>query len=163
MITFLLSGLWHGAGWTYILWGGIHGVLRVGEEAADGVLSRLRSSKAGRAVCVTGVYLMCCGAWVFFRAGSLADVWLILGNIGNGIIHGALPVTFDLHWEEWILMIFPVLLLTVYDIFNRDGFVLRKLEGLAPLLQWMIWIGAAMLIVLLSPKGVPKEFVYFQF
>ena len=50
-----------------------------------------------------------------------------------------------------------------FDIFNRDGFVLRKLEGLAPLLQWMIWIGAAMLIVLLSPKGVPKEFVYFQF
>lgn len=163
MVTFLLSGLWHGAGWTYILWGGIHGLLRIGEETTGSVLNRLRDTKAGRIVSIVGVYLLCCGAWVFFRAGSLADAWLMLGNIGNGIIHGTLPVTFDLHWEEWVLMIFPVILLTVYDIFNRDGNGMKKLEGLAPGIQWIIWVGVAVLIVLLSPKGVPKEFVYFQF
>ena len=163
MVTFLLSGLWHGAGWTYILWGGIHGVLRIGEETTGSVLSRLRDTKAGRIVSIVGVYLLCCGAWVFFRASSVMDAWTILGNIMSGILHGTLPLVVNLQWEEWILMIVPILMLTFYDVFNRDGNGMKKLEGLAPGIQWIIWVGVAVLIVLLSPKGVPKEFVYFQF
>lgn len=163
MVTFLLSGLWHGAGWTYILWGGIHGLLRIGEETTGSVLNRLRDTKAGRIVSIVGVYLLCCGAWVFFRASSVMDAWTILGNIMSGILHGTLPLVVNLQWEEWILMIVPILMLTFYDIFNRDGNGMKKLEGLAPGIQWIIWVGVAVLIVLLSPKGVPKEFVYFQF
>jgi D-alanyl-lipoteichoic acid acyltransferase DltB (MBOAT superfamily) len=85
-LTMLLGGLWHGASWTFVLWGALHGsylviermLARVSERVAflSSVPVRLR-----RALGMLTVFSGTCLAWVFFRAQSVGDAWLILRRI----------------------------------------------------------------------------------
>lgn len=85
MAVFLLSGLWHGADWTFVAWGGIHGIYQV-----CGVLAARRAG--GRTPQGRGTGLFRCAAtfslvtfaWLFFRAQSMADAWLLLSRLGTG-------------------------------------------------------------------------------
>lgn len=85
MAVFLLSGLWHGADWTFVAWGGIHGIYQV-----CGVLAARRTG--GRTPQGRGTGLLRCAAtfslvtfaWLFFRAQSMADAWLLLSRLGTG-------------------------------------------------------------------------------
>jgi alginate O-acetyltransferase complex protein AlgI len=92
MITMLLGGLWHGAGWTFVVWGGLHGVYLVINHAWHAVRQRLghdlrRSSLIGRIGARTVTFLAVVVAWVFFRAESFDSAGRILaGMVGlNGV------------------------------------------------------------------------------
>ncbi|WP_441241039.1 MBOAT family O-acyltransferase [Tardiphaga sp. 768_D3_N2_1] len=87
LLTMLLGGLWHGAGWNFVVWGGLHGLYlcinhlwRGGRDVKqDGALSLARI--AGWAVTFVAVVI----AWVFFRAGTVAGAWQMLrGLSGQG-------------------------------------------------------------------------------
>lgn len=82
--VFLLSGLWHGANWTFLAWGAIHGFFVIAERGTQGVrdhlartlgLTRHPRLTAGAALVTTGAAVTF--AWVFFRASSLGDAWYI--------------------------------------------------------------------------------------
>jgi alginate O-acetyltransferase complex protein AlgI len=76
VIVFLLSGLWHGAAWTYVVWGGLHGFYILMENHLVGDVSRLRRKTA---LAYRVLAMMLVGfAWVFFRARSLSDAVTIL-------------------------------------------------------------------------------------
>ncbi len=79
MLTMLLGGLWHGAAWTFVLWGGLHGaglaVERLVREQVGLQLPRL----AG----VLATFHVVCLAWIFFRAPDLDHAWSILGGLGR--------------------------------------------------------------------------------
>jgi alginate O-acetyltransferase complex protein AlgI len=91
MVTMLLGGLWHGANWTFVIWGGLHGLylcVNHGWQAMRGKLN-LSAQKSGRiadtlSVCVT--FLCVVVAWVLFRAKSLHDGLLILKSMAGA--HG---------------------------------------------------------------------------
>ena len=92
MATMLLGGLWHGAGWTFVIWGALHGVYLVVHHAWQGFRRRLghdlaRSSFAGRLAGMSLTFLVVVVGWVFFRAQSLDGALSILvGMAGmNGI------------------------------------------------------------------------------
>ena len=87
MIIFLISGAWHGASWTYIIWGGIHGIyLMVGIlwRRWRGVRTQEVSVGIGRFGRRFVTFSLVCFAWIFFRANSLADVLVLLRNLLNG-------------------------------------------------------------------------------
>jgi D-alanyl-lipoteichoic acid acyltransferase DltB (MBOAT superfamily) len=91
--TMLLGGLWHGAGWTFVIWGGLHGFYLIVNHLWRGVRERLgweRSTLAGRAAARALTFLCVVIAWVFFRAESYQSAVRILDAmfLGNGI---ALP------------------------------------------------------------------------
>ncbi len=95
MATMLLGGLWHGAGWTFVIWGGLHGLYLVIHHAWQGVRKRLghdlaSSSPGGRLLGAALTFLAVVVGWVFFRATSLDAALAILGSMlgRNGI---ALP------------------------------------------------------------------------
>lgn len=93
MATMLLGGLWHGAGWTFVVWGGLHGLYLVVHQAWLGLRQRLgwtRPSRAGHAAAVALTFLAVVVAWVFFRAETFAGALSLLhGMCGlNGV---ALP------------------------------------------------------------------------
>jgi alginate O-acetyltransferase complex protein AlgI len=161
MATMLLGGLWHGAGWTFVLWGGLHG--------AGQVVGRLRSRRrrelglptepdsAGavlRARIVT-FHLVCLG-WVFFRADSIGSAFRMLGRLVTG-------------WEEGQGLVTPVVLLAIAGMLLAQNLPRDPAERLqvglsrvGPVLQ-----GAALAVVLfaittLGPEGV-TPFIYFQF
>lgn len=68
LLTFFISGLWHGASWTFVLWGVLHGVLRIIERCFSNLLEKIP-----RAVRVAGTFLCVNFLWVLFRAESFAQ------------------------------------------------------------------------------------------
>jgi alginate O-acetyltransferase complex protein AlgI len=116
MVTMLLGGLWHGAGWNFLVWGGLHGVYlsinHVWREWRGGPSSKLGSTGNELSWLVTFFAVVI--AWVFFRAKTMAGAWLMLGGLfgfaaGNtayaplGILRLMdLPI---LVGDEWLLII----------------------------------------------------------
>ena len=96
LATMLLGGLWHGAGWTFVLWGAIHGVGLVAERFVPGLAPDPDASRFGRFVRGLLVFHVVCAAWVFFRAVDLdraLDVFAALGgswtsapSVGRGVV-----------------------------------------------------------------------------
>jgi alginate O-acetyltransferase complex protein AlgI len=96
-ITMLLGGLWHGAGWTFVVWGGLHGLYLVLHQIWQALCVRLGwdkrpSTRAGRSVAIGLTFLSVVVAWVFFRAatlnGALTLLWAMLGNHGISMPEG---------------------------------------------------------------------------
>lgn len=92
MTTMLLGGLWHGAGWTFVIWGGLHGLYLVINHAWRGLRQRLgqdidRSTLPGRTAARTLTLLCVIVAWVYFRAENLHSAHQILAGMAgvNGI------------------------------------------------------------------------------
>ena len=87
MITFLVSGLWHGADWTFVLWGGLHGLYLVlerrGKKASDRIAGalRLEDTAVRRMMGVVTMFLLVSFAWIFFYAQSVPDALLLIRNL----------------------------------------------------------------------------------
>lgn len=86
VLTMLIAGLWHGAAWTFVLWGGLHGL---GLSATHWWEAHRRAKKQKprqqwwvKALCVFGTFHFVCLAWVLFRAGSLHQTWEVLKRLG---------------------------------------------------------------------------------
>ena len=94
-VTMLLGGLWHGAGWTFVLWGGLHGVYLVINHGWSALRAKLghnpdRSTTIGRVATRTVTFVAVVVGWVFFRSASLEDALTILRGMAG--VHGvALP------------------------------------------------------------------------
>ena len=79
LITFAVSGIWHGASWTFLIWGLLHGLgVMITRELERSAFYRQRVPKLAKQA---GVFLFVCFAWIFFRAGSLGDAILIVRRI----------------------------------------------------------------------------------
>ncbi len=164
LLTMLLGGLWHGAGWNFVVWGAIHGValvlhkewVRYVGEGRLPIVSRLLT-----------LYLVL-AAWIFFRAQSFADAWvmtkawLFLGSPGQKTVHLASMV------PEWGLgarcaMLFgPLLVLHLLASWR----VPQRLR--AHLSPWVVTalygLVAAVLLILVSFQTMQvRPFIYFQF
>lgn len=83
LVTFVVSGLWHGANWTFLAWGAVHGVAQVVENAL--VPKGYQPKGFARAARTLGTFVFVMGAWVLFRADSLSDAWYIYSHIFSGI------------------------------------------------------------------------------
>jgi len=79
LLVFLVSGFWHGAGWTFLVWGLLHGLAQIAERAAGGQLTRLPKSLRW-----AGTFLFVNLAWVFFRASSLSAAASVLRSAFSG-------------------------------------------------------------------------------
>src|SRR6266571_3838346 len=78
-ITFLVSGIWHGANWTFVIWGTLHGLgVIITRELERSVLYRTRVPRLAKQLCVFGFVSF---TWIFFRAGSMGDALLIVNRI----------------------------------------------------------------------------------
>jgi len=86
MITMLLGGLWHGAAMHFVLWGAYHGVLLVAYrhfKTAWNNIGELFSNykKLWHIICIVIMFHITCIGWIFFRANTLSDAWLIFSNL----------------------------------------------------------------------------------
>lgn len=81
LIVFLLSGLWHGAAWTFVLWGLLNGIAIVLEDIFRKPLDKLEKSRIGNAVRHTGCFILVNIFWVVFRAEKLNDIPMFFSRI----------------------------------------------------------------------------------
>lgn len=77
-VTFLVSGIWHGANWTYITWGMIHGIVQIIEKALS--LNKIESKGFTRVARIVGTFILVTLAWVFFRLPSLGEAVRFIGH-----------------------------------------------------------------------------------
>ena len=85
LVTFLVSGLWHGANWTYVFWGGIHGVAQIIENSCAKGITKIKKSKFGLLLSWAFVFLFCNIAWVFFRATTIHEAFYVLTHWITGM------------------------------------------------------------------------------
>jgi D-alanyl-lipoteichoic acid acyltransferase DltB (MBOAT superfamily) len=102
MLTMLLGGLWHGANWTFVIWGGLHGGYLVAQQMFGAGFRRAAAAlrvppSAVDALLMALVFTLTCFAWIFFRAQSPAAAWAVIERIvvfdGKGPL--AIPLRFD--------------------------------------------------------------------
>lgn len=97
LVTMLLGGLWHGANWTFVVWGGVHGLSLCANHALRSILGNpqgVSSGRAGRAAGTAATFLVVVVAWVFFKAESFAGAFgMLRGMIGFGGV--SLPMRFE--------------------------------------------------------------------
>jgi D-alanyl-lipoteichoic acid acyltransferase DltB (MBOAT superfamily) len=151
MITMVLGGLWHGAAWTFVLWGAFHGAMLCTEHAFDGRVGRR-----------TPVWLrwfvtfnLVCLGWILFRSGTLDLFWTFLGRL---VAPGEATL-----WTAPVVLAIAVVI--VAQLLPRDWTetLQLRLERLRPA---MLAVALAATIILVGAtvpsQGVPP-FIYFQF
>lgn len=168
LLTFSLSGLWHGANWTYVLWGLLNGIYLLGGTLSRPLRERLWSA-AGMtggnpirvAISTLNVFGLTCVAWVLFRANSVADAGYVLSNFWRGWDLTTIST------EQFLLRQLPVAVASILVLEAVEWLHARvSLTGLLsrrPLpLRWAAYTSFIAAVVLF---GVYREsqFIYFQF
>ena len=146
-ITFFISGIWHGAAWKFVIWGLLHafGVM-VTRELERSAFYR---DRVPRLVKQLGVFVFVCFAWIFFRAGSMADALLIVQRI------------FTAGWQDPGI---PVLMLAIVALIWLYQWCYES--SLRPWLQTgFVRVSAAvgMILYLVFCSSGGEAFIYFQF
>ncbi|MDE6386373.1 MAG: MBOAT family protein [Lachnospiraceae bacterium] len=163
MITFLVSGLWHGAAWTYVIWGGIHGLAQVMEN----LFGKIKVRK-GKGVRMLLVFLFAAFAWIFFRAQSFSDAAYVIRYTLSGIRHPRQYLMAgyqDLALTKKAIMtcIGMIGLLCVYDAFSLKYDVIACVGRWNVVLRWTVYLAMVLLILFMAPIGNASSFIYFQF
>jgi len=166
LITFLISGLWHGADWTFIIWGGLHGLgqiienlFRVKRDAKQNILVRFLK--------IIFVFMFAAALWVFFRAQSLSDAVYVFAHMFDGINDFRVYIRSGLDAIPGAKKFY--LSLTVFLVIYDFIFALKDKEPLELLskhnifVRWSLYIALGFIVVFFSQKGIGAEFVYFQF
>ncbi len=105
MITMLLGGLWHGAGWNFVIWGGLHGVLLILTHAWTAVRERLGLAALGeegqwtRPLAIAATYGTVVVAWVFFRAETLGGALGVLKGMMGLVPEASGGLAFREVWQ----------------------------------------------------------------
>jgi hypothetical protein len=192
-VTMLLGGLWHGAAWTFVLWGGFHGLMLVVNHAWHYLRRRIglppRKSRAGRFAACALTFIAVTSAWVLFRASSLASAGSILsamyGMGGQDVIKSVAEywraqtqLLGEFRWSEssalWLLLVGSIafILPNTYQVFQgfHSALVERGFDDTAskPRLRWQPdsrWAVCLSLMLLIAVLRIRElsPFIYFQF
>lgn len=163
MLTFLISGLWHGASWTFVIWGGLNGLYQlVGfyvPESLSNVLPRFFK--------IGCTFVAVCFAWIFFRANSCADAWYIVTHMFAGlqskhtlyllrraVLIGRtpdLPLLFGLTFFVWSVF-----------IIQSFGSIRVSINYLYRPVRLSLYYAALLALLFFGEFG-GQQFIYFQF
>ena len=178
MVVFLVSGFWHGAAWTYIIWGGLNGGYQVVGEITKPLRDRLlaflrvnRESLGHKLLQTLISFVLICVAWVFFRANSLHDAVGIFRRIATQfqpwtLFDGTL-LRLGLDLPDFMVVVFSVMVLTAVSICKYNNIRLRALYTQQDLwFRWTAVLAAIFLILIFGVYGPgysAAAFIYFQF
>jgi len=156
LLTMVLGGLWHGASWTFVVWGALHGVALAGTrmwQRARG--DRPPSTGAGTWIAAAFTFHFVCFAWIFFRAPTLSHAMLALRQLGLGswTMGHVAPKVLVVLAAAMALHLLP----GRAEGWLRDGFARSS-----PLARGFVLAAAAVLLHLAS-AAKPEPFVYGQF
>lgn len=165
MIVFLVSGLWHGASWTFVIWGALHGLYMVVETLLRGRrMSYYLYPPAFVRLAIT--FALVCFAWIFFRANTLGEALYVVGHLfafsRQSLTEPFAAGLLGAHVEFVLSCGLIALLLVVDGIIARHGF--ERLWRVSPALRWAVYYGASAAVIFSGLYGVgAQQFIYFRF
>lgn len=170
ILVFIISGFWHGAKWTFLAWGALHGIVLVLENLTYNKINILSDKKGGGNLFIKTLFTFCTisFAWILFRANSINDALLIVSNIFNW----NLPLASHLHGISlymgeplWKLIcdFFLIALLLFIDllIYTKKISVLKIIRT-PTIVRWSLYTLLILSIIILGCFN-HNQFIYFQF
>ena len=172
-IVFLVSGLWHGAAWTFVIWGAIHGVYQVVGNLTIKKRNMLlcKAGLSADSLCIIAVrrlitFILVSFGWLFFRANSVGDAFALLRTLFVG---WDTPVSQTLESMGLTLVGILTTLLSIFTLLVIDRLVVYedREDGSCLLTEkfgfvYYVWIILLAWLLLLS-KDMTGTFIYFQF
>ncbi len=165
LIVFLVSGFWHGANWTFIIWGLLHAFFYFFESWGNLILEKLHLAKIKdtlvyRIFKIVSVFIAVCYAWIYFRSNSLSDAFLISNKLFS---NWDAPFFFGSSTVSFVLSSFLILVLIIFQISQYYKF--SSLYFSKPKSGWQLqFIWYLFLIFGISLFGLSSNsFIYFQF
>lgn len=168
LVTFGVSGLWHGANWTYVIWGLLNGMyllvgglterMRNQAFAAIGIGPETRLRSAMRIACT---FLLTCVGWVVFRARNATDIWYILTHFWKNWDFSQIKT------EQFLLRQMPIAIAGILAVevvqLLQKGVRLPDLVVRLPVIpRWALYV-AVVYVVILFGVFRSAQFIYFQF
>jgi len=156
MLTMLLGGLWHGAGWTFVIWGFLHGLYLVIERLLKNVV-QIKTNNWGINLLLAFLVFNCVNiTWVFFRANDFKTAMDLLGSMF--FLHGSKAILLTSH---------IVLVLGLMTLVFFGHFIMRK-HSLVGIIEkspkWLLAIAWGIMIFgLMIVQTSGQQFIYFQF
>lgn len=178
MIVFLVSGLWHGANWTYVIWGGLNGLYQVIEQNLSPKIAKLtdrlhmkKDVFSASLLKMLWTFLLVDIAWIFFRADSLGSA---IGFIGRMFSEFNPWILFDgslydigLSKVEFKIAMGAIAILLGVDLLHYQGVKIRDfLSKQQVWFRWMLYlisISAVLVLGIYGPDFDASQFIYFQF
>ncbi|MEO6287640.1 MAG: MBOAT family O-acyltransferase [Dyadobacter sp.] len=158
MFVFLLSGLWHGASWLFIIWGGVHGFYLIlahilGTESWFTNSKSTVFSKLSRLLHICWTFLLVAFAWIFFRAESTADAFQIFSTIASPSAYSVPHLSIN---DTELLLCLVLIALLMF----KDHYIPDYVPG-----QPTFWPSVAVISLLCYLFGMfgSNQFIYFQF
>jgi D-alanyl-lipoteichoic acid acyltransferase DltB (MBOAT superfamily) len=147
-LTMLLSGLWHGAAWTFVIWGALHALGRFATRELE--RTTVYRNRVPRPVKQLLVFAFVTFTWIFFRAANLDDAMLIVMRIVTG---------------GWTDPLFPILMLALVGFVWLYQFAMEsRVQPLLHLAPVRVGLATSMaMYLLLFASGSTQPFIYFQF
>ncbi len=174
-IVFMLSGLWHGANWTFIIWGALHGAYLIAsivtrdlraEASRQSGLDALPTIK--RLFQVTTTFTLVTFAWIFFRAPTLADAWYIATHLTAGVgaqlasaqaFIATLESVASVH--DIVFAALCIVMLETVQVMQRPKLGPWFTQSVPVWVRWPVYQAAILFMLLFYPPS--QQFIYFQF
>lgn len=156
-VTFLVSGIWHGANWTFIVWGCMHGGVKIVEKAL-GWQKYEGHNWAVKAIRICATFLLVNFAWVFFRMPDISSAGAVIGKIFTSF---GIPDMSSLDIHIKLILLISLVILIFKDL--KDEFLLSRFSFLQKgAIRWAIYI---VLFVMIISVGVldSGQFIYVNF
>lgn len=161
LLTFLIGGLWHGAGWTFVLWGFMHGVAL----AVNNLWRKLQPHRLPKIISWALTMLFVNFAWVFFRAPDTASAFqMIRSMFADGTVE--YEWSFAESWFRYAVLLCALLVLPLPNSIRMGMFFARKFRNIF----WQCCFGIlsatflfASILRMFSKNVAPSPFIYFQF
>lgn len=178
MIVFLVSGLWHGANWTFVIWGALNGAMLVAGEATKGLrvkwMDRFhidRDSFSHKLFQRLLTFTLINFTWLFFRARDLQTVGAMLGKIFTDLQVNKLfsPLIYNMMsgTQTVVVVLLSILVLMSVDTMKNNGLqVTGWVQQQGGLFRWTVYLGLVLVMIAFGIYGNfygQTQFIYFQF
>jgi len=170
MVVFLVSGLWHGAGWTFVVWGGLHGMAVMGQAVSARYDLRILAGRQWVLIIVRIIitFIFVNFAWIFFRANSLVDAQYIVSHLlifdptaelAAPFAEGLLSAQIELQ-----LSLGLILFLVLVDAVLTRLSLPQLLARIPTVVRWAAYYSLTATVLFTGLYGAgAQQFIYFQF
>jgi D-alanyl-lipoteichoic acid acyltransferase DltB (MBOAT superfamily) len=175
-IVFLVSGLWHGASWTFVIWGALHGFYLIFALATKTLRERINHFlRMDKYVAINGVlqqvttFILVTFAWIFFRANSLSDAIYIIRysfiGLRTDMVHlwNRVPLNLNLGSERKIIIaLVSIIFMELVQKYQEKHIISSWLNAQPAVIRFGLYY-AFLIALLFLGNNASKQFIYFQF
>lgn len=168
LITFFVSGLWHGASFTFIVWGMIHGICQCIEDVFARMCKNVKMTGVAeyfmKAIKILVTFCVVAFAWMFFRANSLAECMYIIKHMfRGGSILGAFQ-SMGMTKLSIVKVMLAIVFVIGYDAISLKKDMLKEMNKWPLIIRWGMYVCISVLVIVIKVhEGTNASFIYFSF